>query len=755
MQSTDAGDGVVSRIRRSPAISPSRPLSIRHRSAEQDTYIDMYGLNHGSYNNADNFETGPSFNVDHNVGQDFLTTNDVAQELKNLRTLRRLSLDGAKLDPDVPPQNYEVAPTIKKGHDEEDSIGNSLYWVPARIHPELAPQEWQSFVQKTGGHVEESFDSLLRSPSIKRGLTRSKSLLSREVNEKSADHYTDAGPELERRRSKLRPRIKVADLENLTNGHTSSQLSASPHNLSYTSIAEETSPSSAFDEPILVPPPGQILRRAARTDKGRGSYRKLGPKPTSSAQPEQVDDDHKLPKITPALPHRFESETIQLRDDAPRDTRTGSVVQDVLAQSIPVERKKSKNRTIQVVGPKSPSTLQPEVQEGFTGPDWPLKSVLISDANEAVRPIEVADSSAPTLLVAPVNPDISVKDSTRSLVDSVGSPEGNKSTRDQVHDHGPPDVTEAERSSKQSVHEQSSRPGLKREMSASSLTRAVMNGTAPVPSSTAKSPPRRHAEEYETEPTAVSNVGHTTNTSSPGKKSAWGKLFSHEDKDKGKAKKEVKPSTKMKRVLSQEDRTQTEKDNSSTNLFTSIFGGKKKDKEVTIESPRRVTTPTPATTVRHPQYYCRYPIQLERAIYRMAHLKLSNSRRPLAHQVLLSNFMYGYLRMVGVNTNTSAQGPSARSKSHDERQRKSLQQQQRGGHSGADNSRSHSAQNNTSKTGSQEMHPSTPPGHANAAQSAVGVTEEQQTALNDSHQESNRQQRSEQGRRPGSVDVAR
>ncbi|TIC26405.1 hypothetical protein E3Q12_00319 [Wallemia mellicola] len=42
----------------------------------------------------------------------------------------------------------------------------------------------------------------------------------------------------------------------------------------------------------------------------------------------------------------------------------------------------------------------------------------------------------------------------------------------------------------------------------------------------------------------------------------------------------------------------------------------------------------------------RYPIQIERAIYRLSHLKLANPRRSLYEQVLISNFMFWYLSIV-------------------------------------------------------------------------------------------------------------
>ncbi|KAI9223159.1 activator of mitotic machinery Cdc14 phosphatase activation C-term-domain-containing protein, partial [Blastocladiella britannica] len=39
----------------------------------------------------------------------------------------------------------------------------------------------------------------------------------------------------------------------------------------------------------------------------------------------------------------------------------------------------------------------------------------------------------------------------------------------------------------------------------------------------------------------------------------------------------------------------------------------------------------------------RYPLHIERAICRLAHAKLANPRRPLHHQVLISNMLVWYM----------------------------------------------------------------------------------------------------------------
>ncbi|KAJ9103823.1 hypothetical protein QFC21_002285 [Naganishia friedmannii] len=44
--------------------------------------------------------------------------------------------------------------------------------------------------------------------------------------------------------------------------------------------------------------------------------------------------------------------------------------------------------------------------------------------------------------------------------------------------------------------------------------------------------------------------------------------------------------------------------------------------------------------------YARYPIHVERAVYRLSHIKLANPRRPLYEQVLISNLMFWYLSII-------------------------------------------------------------------------------------------------------------
>jgi hypothetical protein len=87
-------------------------------------------------------------------------------------------------------------------------------------------------------------------------------------------------------------------------------------------------------------------------------------------------------------------------------------------------------------------------------------------------------------------------------------------------------------------------------------------------------------------------------------------------------------------------------------FFGGLFGGSKKkgDKDSSHKKKdHRPPSPDPPMRPLRPDIdypWTRFPIIEERAIYRMAHIKLANPRRPLHSQVLLSNFMYSYLAKV-------------------------------------------------------------------------------------------------------------
>lgn len=65
--------------------------------------------------------------------------------------------------------------------------------------------------------------------------------------------------------------------------------------------------------------------------------------------------------------------------------------------------------------------------------------------------------------------------------------------------------------------------------------------------------------------------------------------------------------------------------------------------------------PSPSPQLPNAQgAYARYPIHVERAIYRLSHIKLANPRRPLYEQVLISNLMFWYLGVINKTQSPAA-----------------------------------------------------------------------------------------------------
>lgn len=68
--------------------------------------------------------------------------------------------------------------------------------------------------------------------------------------------------------------------------------------------------------------------------------------------------------------------------------------------------------------------------------------------------------------------------------------------------------------------------------------------------------------------------------------------------------------------------------------------------------------------------YARYPLHVERAIYRLSHIKLANPRRPLYEQVLISNLMFWYLGIINKaqNPTVSQDGTNENTQSTDKQE---------------------------------------------------------------------------------------
>ena len=125
----------------------------------------------------------------------------VAQEISNLQALRRMSMDvTAAADPDLPSFNSFV-PSMPPAD------GGGVFWVPARLHPELAPQEFSAYLEAKKNEIRRpkgARDGSLSPDGASTGapsLRRKKSMLSRQIDTDAGKGYRDGAERLEKRAS--------------------------------------------------------------------------------------------------------------------------------------------------------------------------------------------------------------------------------------------------------------------------------------------------------------------------------------------------------------------------------------------------------------------------------------------------------------------------------------------------------------------------------------------------------------------------
>jgi hypothetical protein len=157
-------------------------------------------------------------------------------------------------------------------------------------------------------------------------------------------------------------------------------------------------------------------------------------------------------------------------------------------------------------------------------------------------------------------------------------------------------------------------------------------------------------------------------------------LVLEHDEANGKLSSEADRGGKKEANRKSAESTKKEKDG----FFGGLFGGKKKsgDKDPSHKKSKDLRPVTPEPPVRRrlvpdvDYHFTRFPITEERAIYRMAHLKLANPRRPLFSQVLLSNFMYSYLAKVqAMHPNIQVPMSPQQRKAEEDRKRREAEQQ--------------------------------------------------------------------------------
>ncbi|KAG6886205.1 hypothetical protein C0993_010767 [Termitomyces sp. T159_Od127] len=586
---------------------------------------------------------------------------DIQREVEALRDIRRRSVTPGALtiDLDLPNQSSPTSPTsyrLTSPSDESSSESASgsntsgssegspqtphgqandtfplfqSLWVPASVHPEIAPAEFRAFLKehaRLSPSLEDGSGPLGRSGSFSSassssGLGRKKSMLSRQYRPDEHDGVeTENIVPLRRNRSSFYqnqgPQLTFDDLQKLEQLAEEASVNDDPSRLRDVlrrslsmnvpplaiGPADEMTSLDEADAPIIVPPPGQILRRAARTKIRKGGPGESGgrfggtrKKPTRAqtvlVEPRSSDDisssDHG-DSIESGPPERrsmpFSDEGFAQRPE--------SFSEEVSIFDAYAREDSDENHTPVII-----STSPPPTQIDFSEESQPTSE--IQPLLEALGP--VIHHPQPQRLLSPQPP-------VEQQPSRTPSPSESSSPASSIE-----------------------RPPL------SQSPPAVIYMPVPSFSNTTSPPPARKDKD---------------------KKGLFGKWGG----EKGSKKWKQKDSENKERATEKEK----EKD---AGFFGSLFGSKRKQEEVPppllspgqsgretaqalLGAPKSKAPVSPGLSSGiGPNNYSRYPIHVERAIYRLSHIKLANPRRPLYEQVLISNLMFWYLGVINKTQN--------------------------------------------------------------------------------------------------------
>ena len=644
---------------------------------------------------------------------------DIAQELSNLQALRRLSMDvGSMNDPDMPPMTLSTIPAIAPSGDDDENDPSRLLWVPARVHPELAPTEFQTFLEKRVQSIRRrSGESMLSvegdaqrsdsGSSLSPGsIRRQKSKLSRQIDNsggRGAMGYVDGAERLERKRSEGHGHSRELSLDDLVRDPTKAVQKLAQESQDQALMGE----GSTDDKPILPMAPGMGLRRSTRTTYRKGGSLRSGERPFSRRSANRAHEGESSEAISPPMPEappghglsRVQSEPLGLADNYSRPNRSVRRQNTFAQESLPtvnVAQDELSPAQHDVIESPQSSAYQEDLPvrtlsstSGVTG-----QTVTESHHQEDAYNEQYGDQFAHNQVDQSRYPQRSSSQSTSTHTDQYA---------DASMDEPPPRSSRrAVASSSVSQYGQQQPPPQQQSnypsrTSPSSQSQNLSDSLAAHPGAAASRTdsltfiPTLSQDERRSDKKSKKDddAGSVASTKSSGSGWKWFKSGTEdkkkEDSKKSKTKSLVekaqdnvrldviqnsidKSSNKSRESLVlerdnvdsrlQEERkkegsrksdSKKEKDGS---IFSSFFGGskRKEEKEKTNKKSRHLEVPEePVYKPLQPDvdyHWTRFPLLEERAIYRMAHIKLANPRRSLLSQVLLSNFMYSYLAIV-------------------------------------------------------------------------------------------------------------
>ncbi|KAJ4299088.1 hypothetical protein N0V90_004332 [Kalmusia sp. IMI 367209] len=676
----------------------------------------------------------------------------LAQELSNLQAIRRMSMDVNTADPDLPSfQSFNVPAAPQ--HFSEDEDPSKLFWVPARLHPELAPKEFKTFIEekvdtirrRSGDSDTLSPDGALGRQGSGGGLRRKKSMLSRQID--SGSGYRDGADRLERKRSGAQqPNGGLPQLQELE--HIVEDPAALVRRMSIDAARRNsgTDGESPEDVPIL---PGKVagpgtLKRSTRTNYRRGSIRKGERVPFSrrAVVTRQAEiDTEESPTASP----------VQGREHEPSNLSLSRVQSEPSNQSPENFSRPTRKRSPPGLPQTSASVEDLSRPDSSHGSEErrpqpkPFHSRIASNGRTTAPLPGYNPPQVPQIIATPPPPEpqrqqqMQLPERNSSRQPPPSAPQQSQGPRQppQQQQQRPPT------SARQNRHAQAAQASpIKPSQSIDDL----VSHPSPIPGNSTRTDSLSIIPNLVEEKKSEKKHKDKKDSSEGGsRKTSWGWLLGSDDKERDKKEKEkekekeekerelakkvknklsktqdkgqthddtrldvlqtsiqgnsrgresvvldrdsIKLEEERKKESSRKSTGQENKKEKESGLFSSIFGGSKKKGEKESHHKKgnsmRGLSPEPPPRILKPDIdynWTRFSILEERAIYRMAHIKLANPRRELYSQVLLSNFMYSYLAKVQqmhpqIQIGTSAQAKQQQQRQAAAQQKKEQEQQ--------------------------------------------------------------------------------
>jgi len=626
--------------------------------------------------------------------------NDIAQELSNLQALRRLSMDvGNNTDPDLMPfsgLSLVAMPTLAPTGDDDEADPSRLLWVPARVHPELEPTAFKNFLEnRVQSMKRRSGDSLLSVEGSQRnnsmsGLRRKKSMLSRQIHNGSdgGEGYVDGAERLNRQHSQ--------------SGHSAPELSidelvADPTK-AMQKLAQEAREEVGESDIIIPVAPGMGLRRSTRTTYRKGGSIRNGDRVPFSKRAVNRQAEKPGEEVPPVPPvdgaagsglSRTKSEPST--ENFSRPTRAVRR-QHPFSREAPVATDGSDGAHDEIEFGATPSltlTELPVRTSSVASQHPPVPQIIETPPQDSTpqpaRPFPERSSSqkaAQQVFVDQYADQHAVEHYAEQPPSAEGPPARSNKRPSPSKPHSTPSAVQHITKEKPVQHE-----GLNLNEIAN---RPMLPGSGGTTTTSLTFIPTMATDERRADRKSKDRDDAESISST---KSSWWKGLRGDDKEKKRREKEKEDQGKKSKAkpgdnarldvlqssidpapakareslllerdnvehkLHEERRKESNRKASDSKkekdgFFGGLFGGSKKksDKEPGHrKKDNRPLTPEPPPRFLRPDVdypWTRFPIIEERAIYRMAHIKLANPRRPLQSQVLLSNFMYSYLAKV-------------------------------------------------------------------------------------------------------------